>query len=359
MARSAATSTMAAAPSFSWQQSNRWNGSTIQRDVVVRLLVERAAVHHGARVVLGVVVRRQRDRPQRLRRDAVVVHEAVDLHGEHLRRPTSGRTATVSAPSPATVCCRGPGRSARTGPGPAPGTPRRTRPARWRSRRRALATARRAAAAAAAPLHRGEAAARWQPSAADSRDGSLRSLLYEAKPSTSRGIDPGVLGGTPASASMASLNSGSGERPCRSTPSRRRRRWRPCRAGCARSLRRDQPVDRHALTDADALLERRGVDLLELDLAGSAPPASTPGAPAPWRGTPASPRAANSSRLAQMSSCVLRPAWLSRMTWSTLDFSNLRSFRRMVSGEPISPPRSAALASRDWPASTPGTRPTG
>ena len=31
-ARSAGTTSSAAAPSFSWQQSNRWNGSTIQRD---------------------------------------------------------------------------------------------------------------------------------------------------------------------------------------------------------------------------------------------------------------------------------------------------------------------------------------
>ena len=39
-----------------------------------------------------------------------------------------------------------------------------------------------------------------------------------------------------------------------------------------------------------------------------------------------------------MSSWVLRPAWFSRITWSTFDSSNLRSLVRIVSGEPISPP---------------------
>ena len=51
---------------------------------------------------------------------------------------------------------------------------------------------------------------------------------------------------------------------------------------------------------------------------------------------------ANISRLEQMSSWVFLPAWLSRMTWSMCDVSNLASLRRMVSGEPMRPLRSAA-----------------
>ena len=39
-----------------------------------------------------------------------------------------------------------------------------------------------------------------------------------------------------------------------------------------------------------------------------------------------------------MSSWVFLPAWLSRITWSTFDSSNLRSRSRIVSGEPMSPP---------------------
>ena len=39
-----------------------------------------------------------------------------------------------------------------------------------------------------------------------------------------------------------------------------------------------------------------------------------------------------------MSSCVLRPAWFKRITWSTCDASNFRSLALMVSGEPMSPP---------------------
>src|SRR6185503_417590 len=50
----------------------------------------------------------------------------------------------------------------------------------------------------------------------------------------------------------------------------------------------------------------------------------------------------NSSSDSQMCSCVFLPAWLSRMTWSMWEVSNLASFLRMVSGEPISPPRKAA-----------------
>ena len=51
---------------------------------------------------------------------------------------------------------------------------------------------------------------------------------------------------------------------------------------------------------------------------------------------------ANSSSDSQMSSCVLRPAWLSSTTWSMFEDWNRRSLRRIVSGEPIRPPRSAA-----------------
>ena len=47
--------------------------------------------------------------------------------------------------------------------------------------------------------------------------------------------------------------------------------------------------------------------------------------------------AANSSRDEQMSAWVFLPAWLSRITWSTFDSSNLWSFARIVSGEPMSP----------------------
>ena len=54
-------------------------------------------------------------------------------------------------------------------------------------------------------------------------------------------------------------------------------------------LRGDQPVDRHAFADADALLVRRGVESPRARSRGSAPSASRPDAPAPWRGTPASP----------------------------------------------------------------------
>ena len=51
-----------------------------------------------------------------------------------------------------------------------------------------------------------------QPSAADRRDASLRSLLYEENPSTSFGSMP-ASAHAPSTASMASLNSGSGEPP--------------------------------------------------------------------------------------------------------------------------------------------------
>ena len=47
--------------------------------------------------------------------------------------------------------------------------------------------------------------------------------------------------------------------------------------------------------------------------------------------------AANSSNDEQMSAWVFLPAWLSRITWSTLDSWNLRSRSRIVSGEPMSP----------------------
>ena len=47
--------------------------------------------------------------------------------------------------------------------------------------------------------------------------------------------------------------------------------------------------------------------------------------------------AANSSNDEQMSAWVFLPAWLSRITWSTLDSWNLWSFARIVSGEPMSP----------------------
>ncbi len=47
-----------------------------------------------------------------------------------------------------------------------------------------------------------------------------------------------------------------------------------------------------------------------------------------------------------MSSWGVRPVWLSRMIWSTLVASNSRSFRRMVSGEPISPTRSVSCGLR-------------
>ena len=49
-----------------------------------------------------------------------------------------------------------------------------------------------------------------------------------------------------------------------------------------------------------------------------------------------------------MSSCVFCPAWFSRITWSTLAAANARSFRRMVSGDPISPAVSACCAFSVW-----------
>ena len=52
----------------------------------------------------------------------------------------------------------------------------------------------------------------WQPSAADRRDASLRSLLYDENPSTSRGSIPASAHAF-STASMASLNSGSGDLP--------------------------------------------------------------------------------------------------------------------------------------------------
>ena len=58
---------------------------------------------------------------------------------------------------------------------------------------------------------------------------------------------------------------------------------------------------------------------------------------------------AKSSRLAQMSSWLLRPAWFRRTTWSMFDVSNFRSLRLMVSGDPISPPRSAVSAASGFP----------
>ena len=54
--------------------------------VVVFRRVQRPAAHHRVGVVLRVVVAGERDRPQRLLPDAVVVHEARHLHGEALRR---------------------------------------------------------------------------------------------------------------------------------------------------------------------------------------------------------------------------------------------------------------------------------
>ena len=47
---------------------------------------------------------------------------------------------------------------------------------------------------------------------------------------------------------------------------------------------------------------------------------------------------ANSSSASQMCSWRLRPAWLSRITWSTLDSAKRCSLARIVAGEPISPP---------------------
>ncbi len=43
-------------------------------------------MHDGARVVLRVVVGGQRDRAQRRLLHTMVVHESLDLHGEHLGR---------------------------------------------------------------------------------------------------------------------------------------------------------------------------------------------------------------------------------------------------------------------------------
>jgi hypothetical protein len=59
------------------QQSNRCSGSAIQREASYFSRVQRLAVHHGARVVLRVVIGRQRDGTQRLLPDAVLMHVAL------------------------------------------------------------------------------------------------------------------------------------------------------------------------------------------------------------------------------------------------------------------------------------------
>ena len=48
--------------------------------------------------------------------------------------------------------------------------------------------------------------------------------------------------------------------------------------------------------------------------------------------------AANSSSASQMCSWRLRPAWFSRITWSTFESANRCSFWRIVAGEPMRPP---------------------
>ncbi len=53
---------------------------------------------------------------------------------------------------------------------------------------------------------------------------------------------------------------------------------------------------------------------------------------------------AKSSRLAQMSACVARPAWFKRITWSTCAASNSFSRARIVAGEPMSPAVSVSCA---------------
>jgi len=55
---------------------------------------------------------------------------------------------------------------------------------------------------------------RWMPSAAASREASLRSSLYEAKPSISRGSRPASAQAARMALS-ASLNSASGDWPWR------------------------------------------------------------------------------------------------------------------------------------------------
>ena len=80
------TSTIAAAPSFSMQQSNRWNGSTIQREASY-LAASSGLPYITARGLrLRMVIGGQRDRAQRLLPHAVLVHEAVHPHREALRR---------------------------------------------------------------------------------------------------------------------------------------------------------------------------------------------------------------------------------------------------------------------------------
>ena len=107
-------------------------------------------------------------------------------------------------------------------------------------------------------------------------------------------------------------------------------------------LRRREPHDVLVLVGVE--LVGVGVVVLEARCGRPARRPSSARARARARGTPASPRARTARGSAQMSSCAVRPAWLSRITWSTPVASNSRRRRRIVSGEPISPLRSVSCA---------------
>ena len=100
---------MAAAPSFSGQQSKRWNGDGDPARGVVLLGRQRRAVADGPRVALGVGVAGEHDLGQAVLGHAVLVHEARRLHGADLgrrqhpvRRRVGGRPpGPAPAPGPA------------------------------------------------------------------------------------------------------------------------------------------------------------------------------------------------------------------------------------------------------------------
>ena len=123
--------------------------------VVVLLLRERPPIHHGPGVVLGMVIRGQRQRPQRALLHPMFVHEALHLHGEALRRRHEAIRNRVRAVA---------GDDIAHGPlAEAPELPLRQRPehdhALGHSRRhrcRGICKSAGATAAATAPLHVGE-----------------------------------------------------------------------------------------------------------------------------------------------------------------------------------------------------------
>ena len=195
-----------------WQQSYRWNGSTIQRDASYVASSSGRPYITARGFVCACCITRERDRAQRLLPHAVVVHEALRFHREHLRRRHEPvRNLERHSPETRLRAARALAEPARTGPARARETRPRTRPCRWRSRRRRsrprpIRRPRRRPIACWRSADRGCRA--QQPR----RDGSLRSLLNDAKPSTSRGSMP-AFAHAATIACNASLNSESGDWP--------------------------------------------------------------------------------------------------------------------------------------------------